>query len=157
MSLWPKPCQNIDKESIVEFPWSSVNARRLYALSSHRPNMSMCLLIRISKLLFQPSRMSIHQSAWIFCKGLFALQKENTAPNRSSKFKHLKFSENFNFVGTNIVDSILVSLHCLITFMVLGSCIVDKKPILPYSNGINTFDLVPSLVALNKNSNYKCD
>ena len=31
----------------------------------------------------------------------------DTAPTRSGKFKHLKFSENVNFARTNNVDSIL--------------------------------------------------
>ena len=31
----------------------------------------------------------------------------DTAPTRSGKFKHFKFSENVNFAGTNSVDSIL--------------------------------------------------
>ena len=33
------------------------------------------------------------------------------APTRSGIFKHLKFSENDKFTGTNSVDSILVAIH----------------------------------------------
>ena len=34
-----------------------------------------------------------------------------TVPIKSSKFKHLRFSENDNFVETNSVDSILIDEH----------------------------------------------
>ena len=39
----------------------------------------------------------------------------------SAKFKHLKFSENVNFEGTNSVDSILEDLYvqCFVGYIVL--------------------------------------
>ena len=80
----------------------------------------LMIFVKMESTLFVPENLSF--SEYLRCLN-FPLQtfwppktkqvKESNlfwdkAPIKSGKFKHLKFSENVNFEGTSIVDSILV-------------------------------------------------
>ena len=58
---------------------------------------SRCLNFQL--WILWPAKTKQVQESNLFC---------DTAPTKSCKLKHLKFSENVNFVETNSVDSILV-------------------------------------------------
>ena len=65
------------------------------------------------KLTFSENLRCLNFPLWTFWPAKTKKVKESNlfwdkAPTRSGKFKHLKFSKNVNFAGTNSVDSILV-------------------------------------------------
>ena len=65
-----------------------------------------------SKLTFSEYLRCLNFPLWILWPAIAKQVKESdlsTAPTSSGKFKHLRFSENVNFEGTNSADSILES------------------------------------------------
>ena len=74
--------------------------------------METTLLVS-SKLTFSEYLRCLNFPLWTFWPAKTKQVKESDlfwdkAPTRSGRFKHLKFSENDKFSGTNSVDSILV-------------------------------------------------
>ena len=94
--------------------WKSrkVQIGHFFVRGGIQPKMESTLFVP-SKLTFSEYLRCLNFLLWILWPAITKQVEESdlfwdTAPTSSAKFKHLKFSENVNFEGTNSFDSILV-------------------------------------------------